>query len=279
MMLKNNFDNEDRYNLFRSVKDFLHPSISKENISEYKIILKEGLLPIRVYYPKKVSNMNNVSIYIPGLGKNTDSIGLYDGICRDLAIKLDKCLIVIDYFDKDVKYPNTMDLIYETIKYIYNELYSLGLNKNNISLIGDDLGGLFVNDCIIKSIEENNGFINKCVLLYPLISMDYLECNYESFDSKNDLLTLNLLKDFQKKYLKEDNYYNKVLEYDKLNLFPEMLIVSGEFDPIKDEIELFSEKVNGKYYCFESNTHGFIRNIHTMKDDIYNIIKEFIEES
>ena len=279
MMLKNNFDNEDRYNLFRSVKDLLHPSISKENISEYKIILKEGLLPIRVYYPKKVSNMNNVSIYIPGLGKNTDSIGLYDGICRDLAIKLDKCLIVIDYFDKDVKYPNTMDLIYETIKYIYNELYSLGLNKNNISLIGDDLGGLFVNDCIIKSIEENNGFINKCVLLYPLISMDYLECNYESFDSKNDLLTLNLLKDFQKKYLKEDNYYNRVLEYDKLNLFPEMLIVSGEFDPIKDEIELFSEKVNGKYYCFESNTHGFIRNIHTMKDDIYNMIKEFIEES
>ena len=58
-----------------------------------------------------------------------------------------------------------------------------------------------------------------------------------------------------------------------------MLIVSGEFDPIKDEIELFSEKVNGKYYCFESNSHGFIRNIHTMKDDIYNIIKEFIEES
>ena len=279
MMLKNNFDNEDRYNLFRSVKDLLHPSISKENISEYKIILKEGLLPIRVYYPKKVSNMNNVSIYIPGLGKNTDSIGLYDGICRDLAIKLDKCLIVIDYFDKDVKYPNTIDFIYETIKYIYNELYSLGLNKNNISLIGDDLGGLFVNDCIIKSIEENNGFINKCVLLYPLISMDYLEGNYESFDSKNDLLTLNLLKDFQKKYLKEDNYYNKVLEYDKLNLFPEMLIVSGEFDPIKDEIELFSEKVNGKYYCFESNTHGFIRNIHTMKDDIYNMIKEFIEES
>lgn len=278
MLIKNNFDNEDRYSLFRNVKELLHPSISKENISEYKIILKEGLLPIRVYYPKKVSNMNNVSIFIPGSGKNTDSVGLYDGICRDLAIKLDKCLIVVDYFDKTIKYPSTMNSIYETVKFIYNELYALGLDRNNISLIGDDLGGLFVNDCIIKSIEENNGFINKCVLFYPLISMDYLEGNYESFDSKNDLLTLNLLKDFQKKYLKEDNYFNKVLEYDKLNLFPEMLIISGEFDPIKDEIELFSNKVNGKYYCFESNTHGFIKNIHTMKDDIYNVVKEFIEE-
>ena len=70
MLIKNNFDNEDRYSLFRNVKELLHPSISKENISEYKIILKEGLLPIRVYYPKKVSNMNNVSIFIPGSGKN-----------------------------------------------------------------------------------------------------------------------------------------------------------------------------------------------------------------
>ena len=41
----------------------------------------------------------------------------------------------------------------------------------------------------------------------------------------------------------------------------------------------FSKKVNGKYYCFESNTHGFIKNIHTMKDDIYNIVKDFIEEN
>ena len=71
---------------------------------------------------------------------------------------------------------------------------------------------------------------------------------------------------------------NRVLEYDKLDLFPEMLVVAGEFDPIKDEIELFSKKINGKYICFESNTHGFLRNIHTMKDDIYNIIKDFIEE-
>ena len=53
-------------------------------------------------------------------------------------------------------------------------------------------------------------------------------------------------------------------------------IMIGEIDPVKDEIELFSEKVNGKYYCFESNTHGFIRNIHTMKDDIYNIIKKIL---
>ena len=33
MLIKNNFDNEDRYSLFRNVKELVHPSISKENIS------------------------------------------------------------------------------------------------------------------------------------------------------------------------------------------------------------------------------------------------------
>ena len=49
----NNFEDEDRYNLFRSVGELIHPVISKRNISDYNIILEEYLYPVRVYYPKK----------------------------------------------------------------------------------------------------------------------------------------------------------------------------------------------------------------------------------
>ena len=56
----NNFEDEDRYNLFRSVGELIHPVISKRNISDYNIILEEYLYPVRVYYPKKVSNIKKV---------------------------------------------------------------------------------------------------------------------------------------------------------------------------------------------------------------------------
>ena len=51
-------------NLYKSIREILHPSISKKNISNYKIIIDQDLLPLKVYYPKKVSNLNNILIYI-----------------------------------------------------------------------------------------------------------------------------------------------------------------------------------------------------------------------
>ena len=87
----------------------LHPSISKRNISDYKIILDESLLPIRVFYPKKVSNLEKVIIYIPGDGEITDSYGKYSMISKELGIKCNRVLIAIDYFDKTITFPDVYD--------------------------------------------------------------------------------------------------------------------------------------------------------------------------
>ena len=48
-MKHNEFDNEEKYRLYRTVKDLLHPSISKKNISNYKIIINDDILPLRIF--------------------------------------------------------------------------------------------------------------------------------------------------------------------------------------------------------------------------------------
>ena len=148
-----NFDNLIKYKLYRNVKSLLHPSISKSNISSYKIVFDDNMLPVRVFYPKKVSNMKDVVIYIPSDGKITDSYGRYSTISRDLAIKTNKCLIAIDYFDEDINYPNTFNKIYELVKYLYEELFKIGLTKDNITLMGDSFGATLVNDVNIYAVS------------------------------------------------------------------------------------------------------------------------------
>ena len=66
------FEKEEKYKLFRSVKEILHPSISKKNISDYKIVIEEDLLPVRIFYPKKVSNLKDVILFIHGECKVTN---------------------------------------------------------------------------------------------------------------------------------------------------------------------------------------------------------------
>ena len=79
-MKHNEFDLEEKYKLFRSVKELLHPSISKRNISNYKIVIDEDLLLLRVFYPKKISNIHDVILYIPGEGSITECEGKYSDI-------------------------------------------------------------------------------------------------------------------------------------------------------------------------------------------------------
>ena len=52
--MNNAFEKEERYKLYRTVREILHPTISKKNISEYKIIVDDNLLPLRIFILKKL---------------------------------------------------------------------------------------------------------------------------------------------------------------------------------------------------------------------------------
>ncbi len=284
IMVKNvqdNFDNLIEYKLYRNVRDLIHPSISKRNISDYKIILNDDLLPVRVFYPKKVSNMQKVIIYLPGEGKVTDSYGKYTDISKDLALKTNRCLITVDYFENGIKYPDTIDKIYELLLYLYQQLHEIGIADEDIVLLGDSFGGNLVNAMNIKFIEDGYDYIKKCVLFYPMISMNYEEDLYPSFEgnTKFDLLTMNTCKSFMKNYTNSDDPLVKVLNYDKLDKFPRFMVITGDIDPLRDEGKDFFDHLNKEdnVYCnLESNTHGFLKYIHTMKDDIYNEMNKFM---
>ena len=284
IMVKNvqdNFDNLIEYKLYRNVRDLIHPSISKRNISDYRIILNDDLLPVRVFYPKKVSNMQKVIIYIPGEGKVTDSYGKYTAISKDLALKTNRCLITVDYFENGIKYPDTIDKIYELLLYLYQQLHEIGIADEDIVLLGDSFGGNLVNAINIKFIEDGYDYIKKCVLFYPMISMNYEEDLYPSFEdnTKFDLLTMNTCKSFMKNYTNSEDSLVKVLNYDKLDKFPRFMVITGDIDPLRDEGKDFFDHLNKEdnVYCnLESNTHGFLKYIHTMKDDIYNEMNKFM---
>lgn len=285
-MVKNvqdNFDNLIEYKLYRNVRDLIHPSISKRNISDYKIILNDVLLPVRVFYPKKVSNMKKVIVYIPGDGKVTDSYGKYTEISKDLALKTNRCIITVDYFEKGIKYPDTIDKIYELVLYLYQKLHEIEIADEDIILVGDSFGANLVNAMNIKFIEDGYDYIKKCVLFYPMISMNYKDDLYESYEAntKFDLLTMNTCKKFMKDYTDSDDSLVKVLNYDKLDKFPNFMIITGDIDPLRDEGKDFYDHLNNKnnvYYNLESNTHGFLKYIHTMKDDVYQAMIDFMDK-
>ena len=119
-----NFENKVRYKLYRTIPEIIHPSISKKNISNYKIVLEDKLIPIRVFYPEMVSNIDNVIIYIHGENNSPKKGYRYGDISRLFAKEL-KCLVISIDYDDDGTLKKLVKNIFPTCKYIVDEFSKL----------------------------------------------------------------------------------------------------------------------------------------------------------
>lgn len=169
--MNNAFEKEERYKLYRTVREILHPTISKKNISNYKIIVDENLLPLRIFYPQKVTNMNKVIIYIHGDIVLTNCKEKYAEISNNIALNTDNLVISIDTEElKNISNKKYINKLYEITKYLIVELNKLDIT--NIKLLGDSTGSTTILNFKEKLKEDNLNL--KTILFYPVLSSKYI---------------------------------------------------------------------------------------------------------
>ena len=276
-MVQNEFDNEIMYKLFRSVTEILHPTISKKNISNYKIIIDEEILPVRIFYPKKVSNLDKVIIFINGNGIVTDCAEKYSDICKKLSSKTDRLVIAIEYPEEKHGYKKMYNDIYNTVKFLYKELQRNTIEKENICLVGDSTGASIISTINYLNKDEIN--IEKEILFYPVVTKDHE--NYESVKTNKDF-NIGLIENINKYYqfiaYKKD-FNDILLNPIKQNIkkYPSMLILVGKVDSLKDEISEYSKKINSKYVEIPFSGHGFLKDMDKeLETEVFTEIKKFI---
>ena len=265
------FDKEQKYKLYRSVYDILHPTISKRNISDYKIIIDEDMASVRVFYPLKVSDISNVMIFVHGDGDVTGCNGCYNDICRNLALDNDHLIIAVDYDDfGKLKFDDLYDRIYEMVKYLYVKLNSCNISNDNIVLCGDSTGANIIISITRMLFDKDKINVNKEILFYPIISMDYFgKTKFESIE-KYEQFNVGLMERL-KLYLKNIKVKKSDLKkgilyplyYDDYSNFPKTLIFTGNVDSLKDEAHEYYKRVSNNredHSCVEIafGTHGFL---------------------
>ena len=290
MMFRDNFSNNEKYKLFRNMYEVIHPTISKRNISNYRIVLDENILPIRVFYPKKLSTINSVILFVPSEGNISNCFGEYENILRDMAIRCDKLVIALDYFDEIIKYPYLFDKCYQSIDFIFDELGKNGINLDKVILMGDSFGGNLVSGVTLKRIDNNKKVGFKEVVIYPVVSGEYFgktkfeSLNKEGIVEKEDLNELSL---FFKKYISNKkrltDKYVCPIKAKSFDNYPDTLIITADLDILRDEGLNFFEKIsvsnkNCQYYNALFLEHGFLDFYdEQMKEDVYSKLIDFIK--
>jgi len=282
-LIGNSFDKDTKYKLYRNVIEIVHPTISKNNISSYRVVFKDNLFPVRVFYPKKISQLDSIIIYIHGDGFITNCFNNYSKICTELAQETKNIVIAIDYEENNQLYPKLLQKLNETVNYLYQELEEQNFTSDKIVLMGDSIGATL---CLgISNLNKNK--IDRQILFYPAVSGEYFgRTQYESIIRSKDYdnLTIPRLSMYLERMLKNKKDLNNgnivPLKNKEFTSYPKTLIIIGNTDPLLDENKELYEKLQkadnkGEFLELEFAGHGFLG---SMDFETKNIVIEKIND-
>lgn len=213
----------------------------------------------------------NILIFIHGGGWVLGSVDTYDSTCAELSKATSCTVLSIDYsLSPEVKFPVALEECYSVVKQVISMSEMFFAEKAQVSLIGDSAGGNLVAALGLMARDRGEFVIERQILIYPVTYYTH-NPNLSPFESvrtngEDYLLTSKRMCDYIDMYVNcDENFKNPLfaplLAKDFSNL-PATLLITAEYDPLRDEGESFGIKLKdaGNYvemYRISDTLHGF----------------------
>jgi len=196
----------------------------------------EEKVPLRMYTPENPGN--GLIIYFHGGGYVLGSIESGEDICRRMAGLTSNRVLSLGYrLAPEYKFPVPQEDAYSCYLYAVEHAAKLGIDNSRIALTGESSGGtLAISTCLMANDRHvpQPRFI---LSFYPAVSPDF-SSESSRFYSKGYFLTKEAIEFFSKQVLrtKEDVFhpYFSPLLAENISGLPETMIVTAEFDPLRD---------------------------------------------
>lgn len=219
---------------------------------DYKIYNEDYEVPVRLYLPDEaVSGKLPVLLFFHGGGWVTESIDNYERICARMAEATNHIVVSVGYrLAPEYPFPTGLNDCYAATKEIYRNHFLLNTDPDKITLIGDSAGGNLAAAVSLMARDKGEFFPQRQILIYPAVNNDYSENSpYESVKTcgSDYLLTAGKMRDYLDFYAsdegdKENKYFAPLLETDYRNQ-PRTLILTAEYDPLRDEGEEYGKRL------------------------------------
>lgn len=281
------------YKIYRKIISFFNPPIRNEyRTLDYKMEVEGREIPLRVFIPK-TSETVKVLIFFHGGGWVTGDIDSYTNVCRNMADNTKHIVVSVDYrLAPENPFPKGVEDCYYVTKEIFNRPDLFNCKKEDITLIGDSAGGNLAAVVSLLARDRREFYPRKQILIYPATNYDHSENSpYNSIreNGSDYIMTSKRIQDYLDLYVENEKdrlnpYVAPILSKD-LKKQPETLIITAEYDPLRDEGEAYGEKLKKfgnsvKVYRLDGAIHGFFSTpINTVdQSKAYEWINSFLND-
>ena len=237
-----------------------------------KVYNGDHVVPIRLYFPTEEAmqagivegNTFPILLFFHGGGWATESVENYDRVCSRMAQATAHIVVSVEYrLAPEHKFPVPLEDCYAAAKALYSNELILNTDPEKITIAGDSAGGNLTAAVCLMARDRGDFTPKRQILIYPALGNCYTEESpYPSVHENGSdcILTAVKMEDYLTLYqrTKEDRqnpYFAPILEKNLRNL-PETLVLTAEYDPLRDEGEAYAKKLE------EAGTHVELHRIH-----------------
>jgi acetyl esterase len=230
-----------------------------------------GNIMVRIYRPEGLApGLSPALVYFHGGGWVLGGLETVDGPCRRLAVGA-KCVIVsVAYrLAPEHRFPIPVEDAFAATRYLAEQAEAFGVDRDRIAVGGDSAGGNLAAAVALLASQRSGPRLAFQLLCYPVTNHAFDTPSYREF-AEGYLLTRRGMQWYWSKYLPRpedgDNPAASPLRArpDTLRGLPPALVMTAEFDPLRDEGEAYADHLRSAGVRVETRRqdgliHGFLQ--------------------
>ncbi len=222
-------------------------------------------VPVRIY--RTSDKIGPCILFFHGGGWVIGDLDTHDSVCRQLANATGYTVIAVHYrLAPEHPFPAAIDDCYTALRWVQNQADAIKVDGSRIAVAGDSAGGNLAAAVSIKARDEGTGGISFQLLIYPVTDFSFETPSYTE-NAEGYLLTMEGMRWFWDHYIGHDESLGKhpmasPLQADNLSDLPPALVMTAEFDPLRDEGEAYAKRLNeagvkADVQRYDGLVHGF----------------------
>jgi acetyl esterase len=228
------------------LREFAGPPEPVAGIDDRVIPGPAGRIPVRVYTPTGAGPFP-VLVYFHGGGWVIGNLETIDAPLRALTNRAGCVTVSVDYrLAPEAKFPAAIDDCYAATCWVAEHARSLGGDPARLAVGGDSAGGNLAAAVALMARDRGGPALAYQALIYPALSCDYTTPSYRD-NADGYLLTRNAMAWFWGHYLTSEddarNPYACPLQVGDLSGLPPALVITAEYDPLRDEGEAYADRL------------------------------------
>lgn len=254
----------------KSMEGFLElagPSEAVAHVDNRNVPGPLGDIPVRIYTPEGEGPFP-ILVYYHGGGWVIGDLEIYDPTCRRITNGA-RCIVVsVDYrLAPENKFPAAAEDCYAATAWVAENAASLNGDPTRVAVGGDSAGGNLTAVVSLMARDRGGPHIIYQWAMYPVT--EHFSVGRPSYEENADgyLLTRDAMIWFWNHYAEHETdykhtYASPMLASD-LHGLPPALVVTAEYDPLRDEGEAYAARLKEEGVPvtarrFDGLIHGFI---------------------